>query len=270
MKHLLCLGMGFSASALAARLTDDWVVSGTYRSEASRNKLVDAGYLAVPFDGTAPLPEAAFDQASHLLISIAPSPDGDPVLQHCTEQLTRRAGQFAWVGYLSTTGVYGDRAGGWVDEASSLQPSTERGRRRLEAETDWLQLHEEHGLPVHLFRLAGIYGPGRNQLVSMRNGKARRVVKPGQVFSRIHVEDIAGVLAASMARPNPGAAYNVCDDEASPTAGCGCLCRRTAWHGTTARSCFRGCRNVCNGAEFLCRVENGSPMSASSRNLATV
>ena len=121
-----------------------------------------------------------------------------------------------WVGYLSTTGVYGDRGGDWVDEESPLEPNTARGQRRLQAERSWLRLHSDFGLPVHLFRLAGIYGPGRNTLLNVRDGSAKRIIKPGQIFSRIHVEDIAGVLAASIAKPNPGRAYNVCDDEPCP------------------------------------------------------
>jgi nucleoside-diphosphate-sugar epimerase len=123
-----------------------------------------------------------------------------------------------WVGYLSTTGVYGDRDGGWVDESSELRPTGERGRRRVVAETAWLDLWRRHGLPVHVFRLAGIYGPGRSAFDSLRQGRAQRVDKPGQVFSRIHVDDIAAVLAASMAKPNPGATYNVCDDDPAAPA----------------------------------------------------
>ena len=216
MKHLLCLGMGYSASALASRLGSGWQVTGTYRSPESQRKLAAAGFGQVPFDGTGGLPASALDGVSHLLMSIAPGKDGDPVLAHCADQIAQHAGQIRWAGYLSTTGVYGDRAGGWVDENSDLAPTTERGERRLAAENGWLDLHTSSGLPVHLFRLAGIYGPGRNQLVSLRKGKARRVIKAGQVFSRIHVEDIAGVLAASIAKPQPGTAYNVCDDEAAP------------------------------------------------------
>ena len=121
-----------------------------------------------------------------------------------------------WVGYLSTSGVYGNRGGDWVDEESPLEPTTARGQRRLEAERSWLRLHSDFGLPVHLFRLAGIYGPGRNTLLNLRDGSAKRIIKPGQIFSRIHVDDIAGVLAASMAKPNPGRVYNVCDDEPCP------------------------------------------------------
>lgn len=216
MKHLFCFGMGYSAAALACRLADGWKVTGTYRSQEAKASLAAAGYGQVPFDGTAALPPGALDEVTHLVSSIPPGKDGDPVLTSCTTQIVRHAGHIEWAGYLSTTGVYGDRAGGWVDETSELTPSTERGRRRLEAESGWLALHTKHGLPVHLFRLAGIYGPGRNQLESVRKGTARRVIKPGQVFSRIHVDDIAGVLAASIDRPDPGTAYNVCDDEAAP------------------------------------------------------
>jgi len=125
----------------------------------------------------------------------------------------------AWLGYLSTTGVYGDRAGGWVDEASELRPSGPRGRRRVAAEAGWLGLWRRHGVPVHIFRLAAIYGPGRSPFDALRADTARRIAKPGQVFSRIHVDDLASVLIASIARPRPGAIYNVCDDEpAAPEA----------------------------------------------------
>ena len=217
MKHLFCFGMGYSAKALADRLNpSDWQVTGTYRSDDAKDDLVRAGFDYVWFDGSAQIDAASFDGVTHLLISIAPGADGDVVLETHGDWLASIAAQFEWVGYLSTTGVYGDRQGGWVDENSELIPSTTRGERRLAAEEGWLHLHRKHHLPVHLFRLAGIYGPGHNQLVSLRNGKARRVVKPGQVFSRIHVEDIAGILEASIATPNPGRAYNVCDDEAAP------------------------------------------------------
>src|SRR5690606_21126144 len=121
-----------------------------------------------------------------------------------------------WVGYLSTTGVYGDHGGGWVDEGTPVAPATRRGAWRVAAEAAWRGLAEETGLPLHVFRLAGIYGPGRGPFRKLREGTARRIVKPGQVFSRIHVEDIARVLEASMARPDPGAIYNVCDDDPAP------------------------------------------------------
>ena len=134
----------------------------------------------------------------------------------CTARCCRASGRLRWFGYLSTTGVYGDRGGDWVDEQSDLQPTGERGRRRVAAEVGWSRLLHAEGLPLHVFRLAGIYGPGRSALDSLRAGTAKRVIKPGQVFSRIHVADIAQVLRASMARPNPGAVYNVCDDDPAP------------------------------------------------------
>jgi nucleoside-diphosphate-sugar epimerase len=151
---------------------------------------------------------------THLLSSVPPDAQGDPVIAAHRAEIDAVAPSLAWIGYLSTTGVYGDRAGGWVDEASALRPSGERGRRRLAAELQWLSLKQ----PAHLFRLAGIYGPGSSALDTVREGRARRVVKAGQVFSRIHVEDIAQVLEASIKRPNPGAAYNVCDDDAAAPA----------------------------------------------------
>jgi nucleoside-diphosphate-sugar epimerase len=136
------------------------------------------------------------------------------VLDLCGVDLIRQP-DLQWLGYLSTTGVYGDRAGGWVDEQSRLNPASERGRRRVAAETGWRRLWQDHGLPVHVFRLAGIYGPGRNMLETVRSGRARRITKPGQVFSRVHVDDICTVLVASMGRPRSGSVYNVCDDLAT-------------------------------------------------------
>jgi nucleoside-diphosphate-sugar epimerase len=204
MPHLFCFGLGYTAQALARHLSrQDWTVTGTSRSG-------DDGSLA--FDGTRPLPRSTFDGITHLLISAPPGEAGDPVLNCHVEDLKPLAASLRWAGYLSTTGVYGDRGGDWVDEASPLTPTTARGERRLAAETAWRRLD----LPLHIFRLPGIYGPGRNQLVSLRDGTAKRVVKPGQIFSRIHVEDIAGVLEASIQKPNPGQAYNVCDDEPCP------------------------------------------------------
>jgi nucleoside-diphosphate-sugar epimerase len=155
----------------------------------------------------------ALNAATHLLISAAPDADGDPVLREFGEAIAERAEQFEWVGYLSTTGVYGDHAGGWVDESSHLTPATARGKARVAAEAAWGAIP---GLPLHIFRLAGIYGPGRGPFAKVRDGTARRILKPGQVFSRTHVEDIAQVLWASIQRPNPGAAYNVCDDDPAP------------------------------------------------------
>ncbi len=215
--HLLCFGFGFSARALAQALPrDQWAITGTSRSVEGCEKIRQLGFDAAQFNDDTPLDISLLDGITHVVVSAPPGKTGDPVLKTHGRHLAARAAHIKWLAYLSTTGVYGDRQGGWVDETSPLEPSTARGHARLAAETDWLQLWRDAGLAVHLFRLAGIYGPGRNQLQSLKSGKARRIVKPGQVFSRIHVTDIAGILAASIDRPNPGSAYNVCDDEAVP------------------------------------------------------
>lgn len=219
MPKLFCFGLGYTALRLARHLRDEgWTVAGTCRTDAKLPILAAEGIRAYPFDRHRPLddPGFALGGATHILLSIPPGDGGDPVIaEHGGDLVGRRSVQ--WVGYLSTTGVYGDRHGGWVDEADDLLPSTERGRRRLAAEQAWLDLWRDGGLPVHLFRLVGIYGPGRSAIDQVRQGRARRIDKPGQVFNRIHVDDIVGVLLASMARPDPGTAYNVADDDPAPS-----------------------------------------------------
>jgi nucleoside-diphosphate-sugar epimerase len=210
MPHLLCFGLGYSARALADRLRAGWRVSGT-----SRNLIASAEYECRRFDREHPLAAATFAEVTHILVSIPPDSQGDPVLDLHRGDIAALPG-LSWLGYLSTTGVYGDRGGGWVDESSELRPSGERGRRRVAAEIGWLDLRRERGVPVHIFRLAAIYGPGRSPFDALRAGTAKRIDKLGQVFSRIHVEDLASVLVASMARPRPGAVYNVCDHAPAP------------------------------------------------------
>ena len=216
---LFCFGLGYTAEVLACRMmAQGWPIRGTGRSAANCDALAERGIAAWVFDRDRPLadPAAALDGVTHILSSVPPDAAGDPVLDHHGNHIAARAGTLQWVGYLSTTGVYGDRGGGPVDEASERRPSTVRGERRVAAEDGWCGLWRDYGAPAHLFRLAGIYGPGRNALATVKRGEARRIIKPGQVFSRIHVDDIAAVLEASINRPNPGAAYNVCDDEAAP------------------------------------------------------
>jgi nucleoside-diphosphate-sugar epimerase len=215
--HLFVFGLGYSAKAFADRLRDSGTrISATCRSPEKRAALLAQGIDAHLFDRDHPLDaagKAALDQASHLLSSVPPDDQGDPVVdQHGSDILS--AAPFDWIGYLSTTGVYGDCDGDWVDETAPMAPSGTRGQRRVDAEAAWFALAAAG--PVHSFRLAGIYGPGRSALDTVRQGRARRVVKPGQVFSRIHIDDITNILTASTARPNPGAAYNCCDDEAAP------------------------------------------------------
>jgi nucleoside-diphosphate-sugar epimerase len=207
MNHLLCFGFGLTAQTLASLLPrDQWKISGTTRNEKGLAAIAAQDVTPVRFDQLHHVP----DDVTHILSSVPPDENGDPVLARFASDLQTRNPK--WVAYLSTTGVYGDHQGGWVDEQTPLTPQSARARRRVEAEGVWQAL----GLPLHIFRLPGIYGPGRNQLVSVLDGTARRIVKPGHVFCRIHVEDIAGVLLASINAPNPGQIYNVTDDEPCP------------------------------------------------------
>lgn len=214
---LFCFGIGYSALHLIAdlMLEDDWTFAGTCRTEDKCVRAREAGIDAVAFERGSPIKSiaAALQGVTHLLLSVPPDDVGDPVLDEHAADLAVLAPQLRWAGYLSTTGVYGDRGGGWVDESGALMPANARGWRRVTAEAGWFTLHQESGLPLHIFRLAGIYGPGRSPLDQLRAGTAHRIDKPGQYFSRIHVEDLARVLMASMRRPNPGRVYNVCDDE---------------------------------------------------------
>lgn len=207
MPVLLCAGFGYSAEALARLLrVEGWRVIGTHRRPEGAAAIRAAGAEPSPWP---PAPETAAT-ATHLLVSAAPDAEGDPTLRALGPLL--KAPPLEWVGYLSTTGVYGDHAGGWVDETAPLTPATERGRARVRAEAAW----RATGLPVRIFRLAGIYGPGRGPFEKVRSGEARRIVKPGQVFSRIHRDDIAAALRASIARPEAEGPFNLCDDEPAP------------------------------------------------------
>ena len=213
MPTLLTLGHGYSALALARRLLDKgWDVIGSTRSAEKLGTISETGAEPLLWPGFDPT--EALQRATHILLSASPRENGDPVLTALGDQIAASAPD--WLGYLSTTGVYGDHQGGWVDEDTPLTASTRRGQHRIEAEAAWTQLAEAHDLPLHIFRLAGIYGPGRGPFSKVRAGTARRIIKEGQVFSRIHVDDIAQVLEASIERPNPIRAYNVCDDDPAP------------------------------------------------------
>lgn len=212
--HLLSLGHGYTARALAAALPrDDWRITGTTRKAEALDEIAATGVEAVQWPGT-DMTEALAD-ATHVLSSVPPRDAGDPAYDVLAAHLGRMP-RLQWVGLLSTTGVYGDQGGDWVDEDTPLVPATHRGGLRATQNEAWMKLWEEHGLPVHVFRLAGIYGPGRSAFDKLRAGTARRIVKSGQVFSRIHVEDIVQVLLASIAHPHPGRAYNVADDAPCP------------------------------------------------------
>jgi len=212
MPTLLSFGHGYSAQALARRLLpQDWRIIGTTRNEDKLGQMTVDGIEPRIWPGANMIP--ALDAATHVLISAAPDTNGDPVLNALQDEIAARADQFEWVGYLSTTGVYGDHQGDWVDEDAPLTPATARGIARVKAEAAWREIK---GLNLHIFRLAGIYGPGRGPFSKVRNGTARRIIKAGQVFSRTHVADIAQVLEASINKPNPGTAYNVCDNDPAP------------------------------------------------------
>jgi nucleoside-diphosphate-sugar epimerase len=226
--HLVCFGCGYSAQALARRLIrEGWRVTGTCRLPEHQDPLIAAGIEPLVFDGTQPLADAPalLADATDLLVSVPPGAASDPVLGHHAADIAA-AVNLRWIGYLSTTGVYGDTGGAAVDEASPLNPTGDRSRRRIAAERAWLDLLNGNRRPVHVFRLAGIYGPGRSPFEQIRAGQARRIDKPGHVFSRVHVTDIVCVLRASMAKPDPGRVYNVCDDEpAEPAAVIEHACR---------------------------------------------
>ena len=215
---LFCFGMGYTAQALARRLASaGWLIAGTSRDANARQDMAGQGWEISPFDEDLPLGHFAQALAgtTHLMSSVPPGEAGDPVIALHGTDIAAMDG-LQWAGYLSTTGVYGDRQGGEVDESSERIPASKRGRRRVMAEDAWLDLWREHGIPVHIFRLAGIYGPGRNALETVRQGRARRIHRPGQVFGRIHLDDIVQTLLASIEQPNPGAAYNLADDEPAP------------------------------------------------------
>jgi nucleoside-diphosphate-sugar epimerase len=214
--HLFFFGLGYTAQRMAERLLPEgWKISGTARTPEKCAELAALGFKVHLFDGIAPLadPAAAFTGVTHIVNSISPPPEGDPALALHREDLIA-ATDLRWIGYLSTPAVYGDRQGEWVCEEDPINPGSPRGQRRADAERGWLDGFADTDKAVQVFRLSGIYGPGRNELVKLGAGTARIIDKPGQVFNRIHVDDIATILLASMARPRADAVYNVADDEA--------------------------------------------------------
>ncbi|MGO4407428.1 SDR family oxidoreductase [Bosea sp. RAF48] len=216
--NILILGLGYSAGFFArAALARGWEVTGTVRSAEKAVHLSREGIRTLVFDGFAVSSALgkAVAEADAVLVSVQPSEDGDPALGPLRSALAA-APNLRWIGYLSTIGVYGDQGGAWIDEATPPAPTNGRTRQRVAIEEAWLQLGRDSGKPAQIFRLSGIYGPGRNAITKLREGKANRLIKPGQVFNRIHVDDIAGVLMASLAQPRNGAIYNVTDDEPGP------------------------------------------------------
>ena len=220
MKKLFCFGYGYVAAHLSHTLRnsgEDWKVEGTTQDPDKRQRLRNAGITTYLFHEDKPLTDPLYylGDATHILMSVPPDDYGDPVFDAHAEDILRVAENVEWIGYLSSTSVYGDRNGEWVDETAEKRPSSKRGTRRVKGEDQWLSLKRKNGLPVHVFRLAGIYGPRRSAIDTLRAGAARRINKPGHAFSRIHVDDIVAVLLASFAKPNPGSVYNVADDDPS-------------------------------------------------------
>lgn len=218
VKNLFCFGLGYTGMAVARRLrAQGWQVSGTTRDLADWGEGAP-GIECVEFTGTGPMRDfaAAVAPATHLLVTIAPGPAGDPVLNCHGSDLLVHAEALERIAYLSTTAVYGDHEGAWIDETTPTAPASPRARQRVAAEDAWRDLAGRQGVALDIFRLSGIYGPGRNQLAAVRSGTAKRINKPGHVFNRIHVEDIATTIAAAFAGAAPGAIYNVADNEPAP------------------------------------------------------
>lgn len=218
MKHLFCFGLGYSAGHIARVLSArGWTVSGTSRTAEGAARLRAQGYQGLVFDGgEAPRDVAhALGTATHLLASIPPDVHGDPALR-CLGSVMDRSAALGWIGYFSTVGVYGDAGGGWVDEETPARPASERGKRRIAAETAWLDLGVRADKAVSVFRLPGIYGPGRSAIEDLKDGSAQRIVKPGQVFNRIHVADITQAVLAAIEKAPRSRVFNVTDDEPGP------------------------------------------------------
>ncbi len=219
--HLFCFGLGYTGTAVARNLlAEGWRVSGTCREIEHAEALTELGVEVHLFDRNPPLTDlaAALAGVDHVLSSVPPDAQGDAVLDLHGDDLVACADGLKWIGYLSTTGVYGTRDGDWVDEDSQRRPGSERAVWRAAAEDAWLALGETIAAPVQVFRLAGIYGPGRSVFERIKSGRAKRIQRAGQMFSRIHVDDIVTSLRASMDRPRAGGIYNVCDNEPAAPA----------------------------------------------------
>jgi len=220
MKKLFCFGMGYSSQWLGQYLLkESWEVSGTVRNTSKIASLNEMGFNVYPWSNGIQADEVmkGITEATHILISIPPDEEGDMVIRNFETDFAHSP-FLEWVGYLSSTGVYGHHNGGWVDESSPLKPRLNKTKNRILAERNCMSLFIKYEIPIHIFRLAGIYGPNRNVLKSLQDGKAHRIKKKNHVFSRIHIEDIIITLLASIEKPHPGSIYNIADDEPAPHA----------------------------------------------------
>jgi nucleoside-diphosphate-sugar epimerase len=214
-RRLFIFGLGYSGLEIAKLAqAQGWSVAGTCTTGEKANRLRADGIETYTFDGTAALPASTLNDTSHVLCTIAPKETGDPALGACRPLL----GRAKWLGYLSTTGVYGDHGSGWVDETTPATPGRARSIERLAAEQAWRDLARETGATLDILRLPGIYGPGRSAIDRVKAGTARRIDKPGQFFSRIHVEDVANAAVRAMARSGETALWNVADDLPAPNS----------------------------------------------------
>ncbi|PRX10672.1 UNVERIFIED_ORG: nucleoside-diphosphate-sugar epimerase [Martelella mediterranea] len=216
--HLIVFGAGYSGRTIGSALAPDCGhVAGTTRSAENAAALGACGIETFIFDGQTIDRSLAHKlrSATHIVQSIPPGEDGDPLLRIARKAVHYELPSLQWVCYLSTVGVYGDHDGAWVDETSECRPTSERSKRRLEAEQQWLETGEKHGIPVAILRLSGIYGPGRNAFRKLMDGTQKRVIKENQVFNRIRVEDI-GYATAFLAEHGFGGIFNVTDNEPSP------------------------------------------------------
>ena len=213
MKHLFCFGFGFSSQEVAKTLlrTSEWRVTGTTRNVDKRSRMMETGVEGLIWPGTDITD--ALSSATHWLISTPPFEGKDPVIQWLENERVDSTWPVEWIGYFSTTAVYGDHQGRWVDENTPVSPATERGRYRAQAEQDWKRMADGLRARLYTFRLAGIYGPGRGPVEQMTKGVKRKIIKDGQYFNRIHVADIAGAVIQSINKPLLHGVYNVCDDK---------------------------------------------------------
>lgn len=216
-KQLLIFGFGYSSKAIAEKARSRFSgICGTTRSPEKAQEIRQSGFAATIFDGTritAGIQER-LQECTHLINSISPG-DVDPVLAMLPGDLRESCPNLRWIGYLSTVGVYGNHDGAWVDEETEPKPVSKRSIQRVDAERAWMKAAKTADVPLAIFRLSGIYGPGRNAFMNIEKGTARRLVKPGQVFNRIHCEDIATAVNQAMDK-DIGGIFNVTDNEPSP------------------------------------------------------